>query len=193
MSAIVKFENLQDHIIVIRDQKVLLDVYVAEIYGVETKRINEAVKNNPKKFPSGYVVELDKAEWDGLKSKFSTSIKGGKVKLPTAFPEKGFYMLATILKSPQAVQATLAIIEAFSRIRELSRNIKTLSNIKDKTEQQNLMKKSGEIIAELLDDDLQTTDTETSIEMNFAVLGASGVSDKVIFQMENTTYKLNIR
>jgi hypothetical protein len=193
MSAIVKFENLQDHIIVIRDQKVLLDVYVAEIYGVETKRINEAVKNNPDKFPSGYIIKLDKTEWDGLKSKFSTSIKGGKVKLPTAFPEKGLYMLATILKSPQAVQATLAIIEAFSRIRELSRNIKTLSNIKDKTEQQNLMKKSGEIIAELLDDDLQTTDTETSIEMNFAVLGASGVSDKVIFQMENTTYKLNIR
>ena len=54
-------------------------------------------------------------------------------------------MLATILKSPQAVQATLAIIETFSKIRELSRNIKTLSNIKDKTEQQNLMQKSGEI------------------------------------------------
>ena len=170
MSEIVKFENLQDRIIEIRGQKVLLDVDVAEIYGVETKRINEAVKNNPKKFPSGYIVELDKAEWDGLKSKFSTSIKGGKVKLPTAFPEKGLYMLATILKSTQAVQATLAIIETFSKIRELSRNIKTLSNIKDKTEQQNLMQKSGEIIAELLDDDLQTTDMETSIELNFAVL-----------------------
>lgn len=170
MGEIMKFENLQDRIIEIRDQKVLLDVDVAEIYGVETKRINEAVKNNPNKFPSGYIVELDKAEWDGLKSKFSTSIKGGKVKLPTAFPEKGLYMLATILKSPQAVQATLAIIETFSKIRELSRNIKTLSNIKDKTEQQNLMRKSGEIIAELLDDDLQTTDTETSIELNFAVL-----------------------
>ncbi|MGA7877612.1 MAG: hypothetical protein WCA08_18270, partial [Desulfoferrobacter sp.] len=76
----------------------------------------------------------------------------------------------TILKSPQAVQATLAIIETFAKIRELSRNIKTLSNIKDKSEQQNLMQKSGELIAELLEDDLQTTDTETSIELNFAVL-----------------------
>jgi len=170
MSEIVKFENLQDRIIEIRGQKVLLDVDVAEIYGVETKRINEAVKNNPKKFPSGYIVELDKAEWDGLKSKFSTSIKGGKVKLPTAFPEKGLYMLATILKSPRAVQATLAIIETFSKMRRLSRNIKTLSNVKDKREQQALMRKSGEIIAEILDDDLQTTDTETSIELNFAVL-----------------------
>jgi prophage antirepressor-like protein len=170
MSDIVKFENLQDRIIEIRDQKVLLDADVAEIYGVETKRINEAVKNNPDKFPAGYTIELDKTEWDGLKSKFSTSTKGGKVKLPCAFPEKGLYMLATILKSPQAVQATLAIIETFSKIRGLSRNIKTLSNIKDKEEQKTLMQKSGEIIAEILDDDLKATDTETSIELNFAVL-----------------------
>jgi hypothetical protein len=128
------------------------------------------VKNNPDKFPSGYLIELNKTEWDGLKSKFSTSIKGGKVKLPTAFPEKGLYMLATILKSPQAVIATLAIIETFSKIRELSRNIKTLAEITDKKEQKDLMQKSGEIIAEILEDDLHTTDTETTIELNFAVL-----------------------
>ena len=65
-----------------------------------------------------------------MKSKFSTSIKGGKVKLPSAFSEKGLYMLATILKSQHAVRVTLAIIETFSKIRELSRNIKTLSNVK---------------------------------------------------------------
>ncbi|MDI6688680.1 MAG: ORF6N domain-containing protein [Desulfobacterales bacterium] len=170
MSAIAKFENLQDRVIEIRDQKVLLDVDVADIYGVETKRINEAVKNNPQKFPSGYIIELDKEEWDGLKSKFSTSKKGGKVKQPSAFPEKGLYMLATILKSPQAVQATLAIIETFSKIRQLSRNIQELSIVQGKADQKALMQKSGEIIAELLDDDLQTTDTETSIELNFAVL-----------------------
>jgi len=81
MSAVVKFENLQDRIIEIRDQKVLLDIDVADIYGVETKRISEAVKNNPDKFPSGYIIELDKAEWGGLKSKFSTSKKGGKFNL----------------------------------------------------------------------------------------------------------------
>ena len=170
MTEIAKFEDLQDRIIEIRDQKVLQDVDVAEIYGVETKRINEAVKNNLDKFPSGYIIELDKTEWDGLKSKFSTSIKGGKVKLPTAFPEKGLYMLATILKSPQAVKATLAIIETFSKIRELSRNIKMLAEITDKKEQKDLMQKSGEIIAEILEDDLQTTDTETTINLNFAVL-----------------------
>jgi hypothetical protein len=76
MSDIMKFENLQDRIIELRGQSVLLDADVAEIYGVETKRINEAVKNNPDKFPVGYIIELDKKEWDGLKSKFSTSTKG---------------------------------------------------------------------------------------------------------------------
>jgi hypothetical protein len=88
---------------------------------------------------------------------------------PKAFPEKGLYMLATILKSPKAVQATLGIIETFSKLRKLSNNIKALSNVKDKGEQQALMRKSGEIIAELLDADLETSETETSIELNFAV------------------------
>jgi hypothetical protein len=68
------------------------------------------------------------------------------------------------------VQTTIAIIETFAKIRELSRNIKVLSDVKDESEQQSLMQKSGEIIAEILDDDLKTTDTETSIEINFAVL-----------------------
>ncbi|MFH2119995.1 MAG: ORF6N domain-containing protein [Pseudomonadota bacterium] len=170
MSAIAKFENLKDLIVELRGQSVLLDADVAAIYGVETKRINEAVKNNPDKFPAGYIIELDKAEWDGLKSKFSTSIKGGKVKLPSAFPEKGLYMLATILKSPQAVQATLAIIEIFAKIREISRTIQELSLVKDKADQKALMQRSGELIAGIFDDDLQTSDTETSIELNFAVL-----------------------
>ena len=115
-------------------------------------------------------IELDKPEWDGLKSKFLTSTKGGKVKLPSAFPEKGLYMLATILKSPQAVQATLAIIETFAKIRQLSRSIQELSIVKDKADQKALMQRSGELIAGIFDDDLQTSGTETSIELNFAVL-----------------------
>ncbi|MGA7878108.1 MAG: ORF6N domain-containing protein, partial [Desulfoferrobacter sp.] len=132
----MKFENLQDRIIEIRDQKVLLDADVAEIYGVETRDINKAVANNPNKFPAGYVVELSRSEKTELVENFHrfNKLKHSTVN-PKAFPEKGLYMLATILKSPQAVQATLAIIETFAKIRELSRNIKTLSNIKDKSEQ----------------------------------------------------------
>jgi hypothetical protein len=167
---IVKLENIEDKILIIREEKVLLDSDVAEIYGVETKRINEAVKNNPRKFPEQYIIELSSTEWDKLKSKYSTSIKGGKIKLPKAFTERGLYMLATILKGQQAEATTLAIIDTFYKIRRLSRNMKALSAVKDEAEQQTLMQKSGEIIAEILDDDLETTDTETTVELNFALL-----------------------
>jgi hypothetical protein len=171
VSDIIKLEKLQDRIIEIRERKVLIDADVAEIYGVETRDINKAVGNNPDKFPDGYVFELSDEEKSELVENFHrfNRLKHSTVN-PKAFPEKGLYMLATILKSPQAVRATLAIIETFSKIRELSRNIKTLAEITDKREQKDLMQKSGEIIAEILEDDLQTTDTETTIELNFAVL-----------------------
>lgn len=170
MSDIIKIENIQDLIFEIRGVKVILDCDVAEIYGVETRDVNKAVKNNPDKFPGGYIFKLTKDELESLRGKFSTA-KFSKTRVfPKAFTEKGLYMLATILKSPTATQTTIAIIETFSKIRELSRNIKELSAIKNKNEQKSLMQKSGEIIAKILDDDLQTTDTETSIEINFAVL-----------------------
>jgi len=79
-------------------------------------------------------------------------------------------MLATILKSKVATQTTIAIIETFAKVRELTQAVNTLSQNPPKKEQQSLMKKSGEIIATLLDDDLQLNETETSIEINFAVL-----------------------
>ena len=79
-------------------------------------------------------------------------------------------MIATILKSSQAIEATISIIETFSKIRELSRSIKELSVTQDKAEQKSLMQKSGELVADIFDEDLQTSDTETSIELNFAVL-----------------------
>ncbi|HED38531.1 MAG TPA: ORF6N domain-containing protein [Ignavibacteria bacterium] len=170
MSNIIKYENIESKIIGIRGQKVLLDRDVAELYDVETKRINEAVKNNPDKFPAGYIFELSKKEWDTLKTKFSTSIRGGKVKLPKAFTEKGLYMLATILKSKKATHTTLSIIETFAKVRELTQTINALSANPEEQEQKSLMKKSGEIISELLDNDLKTSESETTIEINFAVL-----------------------
>ena len=116
------------------------------------------------------IEQIRKNEWDLLKSKISISKRGGKVKTPKAFTEKGLYMLATILRSKVATQTTIAIIETFAKIKGLTRTIKELSTTREGPMQKSLMKKSGEIIAELMDDDLQTTDTETSIELNFAVL-----------------------
>jgi len=167
---IVNIEKIKELIIELNGQKVLVDRDVAKIYEVETKRINEAVKNNPDKFPSGYMFETSDREFEFLRSKFSTA-KFAKTRTnPKVFTEKGLYMLATILKSKKAVEATFAIIETFAKIKELSRNVKELSTIQDKSEQQNLMQKSGELIAEILDDDLQTNEAETTIELNFAVL-----------------------
>ena len=101
---IVKLETIEDKIIIIRNEQVLLDSDVAEIYGVETKRINEAVKNNHDRFPDGYLPEMTEEESENLKSKFSISSWGGKRYTPKVFTECGLYMLATILKSEQAVQ-----------------------------------------------------------------------------------------
>ncbi|MFA7445590.1 MAG: ORF6N domain-containing protein [Flavobacteriaceae bacterium] len=168
---IVKFNNIEEKIITIRNQKVIIDSDVAELYGVQTRDINKSVKNNPDKFPFGYIFELNKQEVTDLRWKISTTNLSPKSRaLPKAFTEKGLYMLATILKSEKATQTTIAIIETFTKIRELSRTIAELSEIKDENEQKSLMQKSGEIISDILGEDMKTTDTETTVELNFAVL-----------------------
>ena len=170
MSDMVKIENLKDMIIELREQSVLLDSDVAHLYGVETKRINAPAKNNPDKFPQDYMFEISMGEFADLRSKISTAKLAKTRVTPKAFTEKGLYMLATILHSKHAMEATFVIIETFTKIRELSRNVKELSTVQDKAQQKVLMQRSGELIAEILDDDLQTSDAETSIELNFAVL-----------------------
>ena len=89
---------------------------------------------------------------------------------PKAFTEKGLYMLATILTGKKATETTIAIIETFTKIRELSRTVAQLAEISDEKEQKTLMQKSGEIISDLLGEEMKTTDTETTVELNFAVL-----------------------
>jgi hypothetical protein len=95
----------------------LLNADITEIYGVVTRDINKAVANNPDKFPVGYIVELSTQEKSEPVENFHrfNKLKHSAVN-PKAFPEKGLYMLATILENPQAVQATLAIIDTFSII-----------------------------------------------------------------------------
>ena len=92
--------KVEEKIITLRNQQVILDCDVAELYGVETKRINEAVNNNPEKFPEGYVLHLKNQEITTLRSKISTLKNTGRGQHskypPKAFTEKGLYMLATI-------------------------------------------------------------------------------------------------
>lgn len=168
-------------IIELRGKRVILDTDVATLYGVETKVVNQAVKNNPDKFPEGYVliVKPDEKEelvkkfdqFNNLRSKILTAKINPKSRYdPKAFTEKGLYMLATILKSERATATTIAIIEAFARLRELSRTMTEITQSNDKNTQKNLMEKGGEIISEIIGEDLETTGTETEFELNFAIM-----------------------
>jgi phage regulator Rha-like protein len=168
---ILKFNSAEEKIITIRGISVILDSDVAELYGVETKRINEALKNNPEKFPEGYVMEISQNEKAELVENFDrfNRLKHSTV-FPTAFTEKGLYMLATILKSAKATQTTIAIVEAFAKIRELSWAVSQLSETQDKPTQKSLMQRSGEIISDILGNDLEVTDAETTWEVNLALM-----------------------
>ena len=170
---VVKYDQVQDKIIESRNQNIIIDTDVAELYGVETKQINQAVSRNPDKFPDGYVISLTKQEkeevvtnCDHLQNlKFSPN-------LPNAFTEKGLYMLATILKSPQAVETTLAIIDTFAKVRELGRVIHQIQALPENSpKQKTLMQHTGDLIADLIipDDDLEVTGSETTYEMNLAI------------------------
>ena len=164
------FEQVRQKIILIRDCQVILDVDVAELYGVETKRVNEAVRNNLDKFPQGYVFQLSDEEMEYLRSKNSTANLSPKTRvLPKAFTEKGLYMLATILKSPQATQATLAIIETFASVRQLKRELHALHGETDGKSQQSKMQHIGEMLSSIVMPDLETSETESSLELNFLI------------------------
>ena len=147
----ITLNDVRDKIMTIQNKNVLLDSDVAWLYGVDTKRINEAVNNNPNKFPVGYIIRLESGEWQNLKSKFSTSSWGGKNKLPNAFTEKGLYMLATILKSEKATDTTIAIVETFAKMRELSNMVVELVRLPDDTQKQaDVMQKSSEILSDMV-------------------------------------------
>ena len=162
--------SVQSRIIIVRDMPVIVDADVAEIYGVETKRINEAVRNNPDRFPEGYMFVLSSDELTDLRSKISTTKISTKSRaLPKAFTEKGLYMLATILKSKQATAATFAIIETFAKVRYLKRELKELHQEADKRKQMSKMQNFGEVLSDIIMPDLETVETESSLELNFFI------------------------
>jgi predicted Ser/Thr protein kinase len=170
---IAAYEAVEDKIIELHQQHVIIDSDVAELYGVETKRINEAVKNNLDKFPEGYLLTISEQEKNELVENFDRfkNLKHSSV-LPKAFTEKGMYMLATILKSPKATETTISIIETFAKVREISRTIKSLPQTpQNSPKYQELMQKTGDLISELVvPESMETSETEASIEVNLAVV-----------------------
>ncbi|MFA5318578.1 MAG: ORF6N domain-containing protein [Patescibacteria group bacterium] len=129
MLAIVE-EKIQNKILVIRDQKIMIDRDLAMLYGVETKVLLQSMKRNKERFPEDFCFQLNKREHESLRSQFVTSKKegrGGRRYLPHAFTEQGVAMLSSVLKSKKAIQVNIAIMRMFIKLREIGHNYKKLA------------------------------------------------------------------
>jgi ORF6N domain len=116
--------TLADDIIIskiylIREHKVMLDGDLAELYQVETKRLNEQVKRNVDRFPEDFMFQLTEKEWENLKSQNATSSWGGRRKKPYAFTEHGVLMLSSVLNSDRAIQVNIQIMRIYSKLRSM--------------------------------------------------------------------------
>jgi hypothetical protein len=116
---IIVDEVVMSKIYLVRGYKVMLDNDLAELYGVDTKRLNEQVKRNIERFPEDFMVQLNQEEFENLKSQFATSSWGGRRKLPYVFTEQGVAMLSSVLSSPKAIQVNIRIMRIFTRIRQM--------------------------------------------------------------------------
>ena len=169
-SNLIPFKEVEDKIAIIRNQQVIADADVAALYGVQTKEVNQAVRNNPDKFPKTYMFELNENELLDLRSKILTTKVSKKSRSATkVFTEKGLYMIATILRGERALGATFAIIETFAKVRELKRELLDLHKETDKAKQQTKMRHFGEVLTDIVMPDLQTSETESSLEINFLI------------------------
>ena len=162
--------EVHNSVVLIRERPVIADADVAALYGVETKRVNEAVKNNPDKFPDDYMFELSSDENKLLRSKLSTTKVSSKSRTATkVFTEKGLYMLATILRSKSALDVTFAIIETFTAVRELKRELVDLHKETDSQKQTDKMQHFGKVLSDIVMPDLETSETESTLELNFFI------------------------
>jgi phage regulator Rha-like protein len=134
--SLVPVERIERAILSIRGEKVMLDSDLAELYGVETKRLNEQVRRNLSRFPPDFMFQLTSQEWESLRSQFATLKRGEHRKyFPYAFTEHGALMLANVLNSERAAQTSVQVVRAFVRLRqmlasnaELARKLAALEN-----------------------------------------------------------------
>ena len=112
-------ELIMNKIYLIRGQKVMMDNDLAELYSVETRRLNEQVRRNIDRFPEDFMFQLNKAEFDDLKSQFATSSWGGRRKLPYVFTEHGVLMLSSVLNSERAIKVNIQIMRIYIRLRQM--------------------------------------------------------------------------
>jgi phage regulator Rha-like protein len=119
--SIIPMERIERSILLIRGEKVMLDTDLAELYGVETKRLNEQVRRNLHRFPPDFMFQLTAEEAVNLRSQFATSNSqyGGRRYLPYAFTEHGALMLANVLNSERAAQTSVQVVRAFVKLRQM--------------------------------------------------------------------------
>lgn len=179
---IVKFESLESKLINLNDNLVLLDKDVALLYEIEPKRLREQLKRNIERFPKDYAYQLTDEEVIIMGSQNATPSKkqyGGTN--PWVFTEKGLYMVSTILKSKNALNATFIIIETFANIKQLSRNLNSIDENQTKEEQLSLVEQSNILLEKIIDIQPTTklkddeTEVETKIELNLGVVKVSRV------------------
>ncbi len=124
----IPVESITSRIFIVRGQKVMLDSDLAELYGVTTSALNQAVRRNIDRFPSDFMFQMSDSEFSNLKSQFVTSSWGGRRKLPLVFTEQGVSMLSSVLHSERAIQVNIAIMRAFVQIREMLSTHKELAH-----------------------------------------------------------------
>lgn len=127
MNKLVPIAIIENKILIIRGQKVMLDKDLAQLYQVETKVLNQAVKRNIERFPEGFMFQLTNEEFSNLKSQIVTSSWGGIRKLPYAFTEYGVAMLSSVLNSKRAIAVNIQIIQAFIKMKEFALSHNDLS------------------------------------------------------------------
>jgi len=187
ISTMNEIEEIRSRIHTIRGKQVMLDKDLAELYGVEVKRLNEAVKRNIKRFPDDFMFQLQQEEWGILKSQFATSRWGGTRKLPFAFTEQGVAMLSSVLRSDTAIEVNIRIMRTFVAVRQYLSSSKC-GNCQLEGEVKRLAAYIEEVLA---DQNEINEDTRNAI----AVLQAAVFTDvpeekaKRIFEMEVKGFK----
>ncbi|HPW36052.1 MAG TPA: ORF6N domain-containing protein [Syntrophorhabdus sp.] len=126
---IIALERIESVILLIRDERVILDNDLARLYGIETRRLNEQVRRNADRFPHDFMFQVSSEEFEDLKSHFATSRSGwgGRRKLPLAFTEHGAIMAASVLNTPLAVEMSIFVVRAFIRMRSFLASHKELA------------------------------------------------------------------
>lgn len=196
-----EIEEIRSRIHTIRGKQVMLDKDLAELYGVEVRTLNQSVKRNENRFPPDFMFQLDREEWEILKSQFVTSSWGGVRKLPYAFTEQGVAMLSSVLRSDTAIEVNIRIMRTFVAVRQYLVSSKC-GNCQLEADVKRLAAYIEEVLADANDRDEMMEKKIDKIENTIDVLQADvamlqanlyqeeqEVKEKRIFEMEVKGFK----